>query len=351
MLSKAIDYEGLEVLSPMVRASQLPMRLCCLQHGAGLVYSGCEIDRKFAETTRTVDPNSPCVEYYHPGERRSIYSTCAEEEGRNIFQIGTASGPSAVRAALHVCQDVRGIDVNMGCCEDFLATIGGGSALLRKPDLAADILQSLRRELPRECALSVKIRLLDSAARTRDFMQLCERCGVDAIAVHLRQCGEAFSDAARWQEILDCCGAVSTPVIANGGFLCRSDIDAFWQQCRTAASDDSRYPAALMIGRGALMDPSIFDRSQSPIHCRDEVMRNYIRTAIRVENRFENTKWTLKEMVNRSTQDSSTCHSFGGLTARPWKQFKNSVDKAKNSEDMCRLFGVEADPAQHGQVI
>lgn len=333
------EYHGLEVLSPMVRASCLPLRICCLQHGAGLVYSGCELDLKVLDSTRIAVPNSTHVDFYHHKTRRNFYSTCGEERGRNIFQLGTANAPQAVKAALHMCRDVRGIDVNMGCCEDFLATIGGGSALLRKPDLAADILKSLRRELPPECALSCKIRLLDTSAQTRDFMQLCERSGVNAIAVHCRQTDEKFTDAARWQELLGLCDAVSIPVIANGGFLSRGDIQAFWEQYDTVAGGDVRQPAALMIARGALMDPAIFHRSLSVAPpSRDEVMSNYIRTAARVENSFDNTKWTLKEMVNRPAENSH--HNFGGLTARPWKQFKQKVDKAMTMRDMCSVFGV-----------
>eukprot|EP00420_Gonyaulax_spinifera_P006845 CAMPEP_0197930178 /NCGR_PEP_ID=MMETSP1439-20131203/105030_1 /TAXON_ID=66791 /ORGANISM="Gonyaulax spinifera, Strain CCMP409" /LENGTH=65 /DNA_ID=CAMNT_0043552857 /DNA_START=13 /DNA_END=207 /DNA_ORIENTATION=+ len=65
----------------------------------------------------------------------------------------------------------------MGCPKSFSVKGGMGAALLDKPEVAADILKSLRRNLPASCSVTCKIRMLPTTARTRDFMQLCERSG------------------------------------------------------------------------------------------------------------------------------------------------------------------------------
>merc|ERR1711933_600517 len=172
-------------------------------YGAGLVYSGATIDQKMIDTVRVPNPSFGCVDFISKKDKHVIFSTCAEERARVIFQLATADASLATQAALSVCNDVRGIDVNMGCTAPF-STIGGrGSVLLDKPELVADILKSLRRELPASCTVSCKMRILSSIPKTRDFMQVCERSGASAIAVHLRTTKEEASrgDPAHWSDM------------------------------------------------------------------------------------------------------------------------------------------------------
>lgn len=346
------DYRGMEVLSPMVRASQLPLRLSCLSHGADLVYSGVEVDRQIIETVRVENAAFGCVDYVSPRMGRAVWSTCQEERERVIFQVGTADPALAVRAALHVCRDVRGVDVNMGCTAPFSAQGGMGAALLDKPELAADILKSLRRELPADCSVSCKIRLLPTLERTRDFMQLCERSGVNAIAVHLRlqeeqrQHGQ-HGHPARWEDAAAVCGMVSVPVIANGDFYLRSRIDAFWKQCGadSGASPEgggpARGPVALMVARGALWNPGIFHRGpeeEAPSY--DEVVRGYIRTSVRVNAPVQNTKWVLREMLNRGHAEPGA-QDFRGMAGKASRRFKQQLDFAADMGAICKLYDVD----------
>jgi len=343
------DYRGLEILSPMVRGSSLPLRLCCLRYGAGLVYHGCQVDCKVLETTRVENPAFGCIDYVHAREGRAVFSTCAEERQRVIFQLGTCDPVLAVQAALHVCRDVRGIDVNMGCTAPFTTHGGMGSELLGQPQVAAEVLKALRRSLPPSCAVSCKIRMLADTSRTRDFMQLCERSGADAIAVHLRQVSESRKDQqapAHWSEVSSLCSAVRIPILANGDFFSRECIDEFWDKygghdgnedgAAASTIGDSR-PAALMIARGALWNPGIFARENAPGF--DEVVRSYIRTAASVGNPFESTKWGLKEMVSVQLGKPSTL-SFGQLRGRAQKAFRNNVEKSMDFGDMCRIFDI-----------
>mmetsp|Transcript_77892 Transcript_77892/g.167089 ORF Transcript_77892/g.167089 Transcript_77892/m.167089 type:complete len:445 (-) Transcript_77892:26-1360(-) len=352
------DYRGLEILSPMVRASQLPLRLCCLQHGAGLVYSGVEIDRRILETVRVENPAFGCTDFVSAREKRVVYSTCEEERGRNIFQVGTADAALATQAALHVCKDVRGIDVNMGCTAPFSAQGGMGAALLEKPEVAADIIRSLRRELPATCSVSCKIRMLPTIARTRDFLQLIERSGADAVAVHLRTSSEERhkNNPAHWSDAMSLCNAVSIPVIANGDFFSRRCIDAFWQQCHgddlATVSDEAGthgacQPAAIMIARGAIWNPAIFHRrvpgtstKEPPEY--DDVVRNYLHTAARVNNCFQNTKWVLREMLNQEYGEHNPV-AFGGLKGRGFRQLKQKMDNAMDMTTVFNLFGATYD--------
>merc|ERR1712137_1428719 len=115
-------------------------------------------------------------------------------------------------------------------------------------------------------------------------MQMCERSGANAIAIHLRRVDEDRKDkmnAAHWDEISQLCSAVQIPVIANGDFLSRDCIADFWRQERERHDGDEAVPsgpAAVMVARGALWNPGIFSRE---LVSYDDVVRNYINTAAR----------------------------------------------------------------------
>lgn len=333
------DYRGMEILSPMVRGSSLPLRLCCLRNGADLVYHGCQVDRRVLETTRLENKTFGCVDYVSAREGRTVFSTCAEERQHVVFQIGTCDAALATQAALHVCRDVRGVDVNMGCTASFTTSGGMGSELLEKPELAADILKSLRRELPPECAVSCKVRMLPDMARTRDFLQLCERSGAQAVAVHMRRADENWKDKgspAHWSDIGELCSAVQIPIIANGDFWSRSRITEFWRQQEAASGKDGARPAGVMIARGALWNPSIFSKEDVSF---DDAVREYVRTAISTGNAFENSKWALREMTSPAP-GKPVNQSFGQLQGKAQRKFRNRVDLMVNIEEMCQIFDV-----------
>lgn len=289
-----------------------------------------------------------------------------------VFQLGTADSSLAVPAALKVCKDVRGIDINMGCTQPFTTHSGMGSKLLETPHIAADILKSLRRELPHECSLSCKIRMRATLPETREFMQLCERSGADAVAVHLRTKDEDTSlkkgQPAKWSTMPELWHAVSIPVIANGDFLSREHISKFWADfggnagkgqeseaptedaCSQGCNGVGRQggPAAIMIARGALWDPSIFFRgpaSEAPEA--QDVVKSYIRTSVETNTTYDNTKWVLKEMLNCSSAGSSVFSRF--LRGKPLRQLKTDVDKAMSMAELCGCFAenynVDAYPA------
>eukprot|EP00929_Paragymnodinium_shiwhaense_P096822 TRINITY_DN58541_c0_g1_i1.p1 TRINITY_DN58541_c0_g1~~TRINITY_DN58541_c0_g1_i1.p1 ORF type:complete len:253 (-),score=63.72 TRINITY_DN58541_c0_g1_i1:651-1409(-) len=220
-----LSFKNAEVLAPMVRASTLPLRLECLRYGASLVFGEEIIDKKVIDNVRVENPAFGTIDYVSAREKVTVFSTCEEERGKVIFQLGTANGPTAAQAACIVAGDVRGVDVNMGCPKSFSVKGGMGAALLSTPEVAADILKSLRRNLPSSCALTCKIRMLPSTQKTREFMQLCEKSGAEAITVHMRRREERPAEPAHWDEIVKLWDAVKVPIIANGDFFNRRQID------------------------------------------------------------------------------------------------------------------------------
>ena len=93
-----------------------------------------------------------------------ILRVAPRERGKLVVQLGAAEASCALAAAAHVADHVAAIDLNMGCPMHFSTSGGMGAALLRAPERAADILNTLRRNL--NVPVTAKIRLLSSAAES-----------------------------------------------------------------------------------------------------------------------------------------------------------------------------------------
>lgn len=344
-----LQFHRAEVLAPMVRASTLPLRLESLRYGADYVWGEEVVDRKIIDAVRVENAAFGLTDFVSPREKVAVFSTCPEERARVLFQLGTANAALASQAALLVCRDVRGIDVNMGCPKSFSVKGGMGAALLSTPDIAADILKTLRRTLPSSCALTCKIRMLPTTAQTRDFMQLCERSGAEAVTVHMRQRGERPAEPARWEEILRLWDAVKVPVLANGDFFNRRQIDEFWKHCRAPegfnceSEGDARWgPAGVMVARGAMWNPSIFCRnSEAPSF--EEVVKKYTRTAVLSNSTYQNTKWVLASMLAGGTGVTPPIEFRG----TPIKPFNQNLSRTKNMGELCEMVGEPHDGGSH----
>lgn len=333
--TERLNFRGLEVLAPMVRAGTLPLRLECLRYGADLVWGEEIIDRKLIGAVRKTNEAFGLVDFVSPREELAVFSTCAEERERVIFQLGTASGPLAAEAAQVVCNDVRGIDVNMGCPKSFSVKGGMGAALLDRPEVVEDILKTLRRTLPSRCSLTCKIRMLPTTAKTRDFMQVCQRSGAEAITVHMRLRDERPVEPAHWDEIVKLWDAASVPVIANGDFFTRRQIDEFWKLSSSTLKEGEVGPASVMIARGAMWNPSIFCRQGVEPPSFEEVVRSYTQRAIQTNATYQNTKWVLSQMLAGGI-GVTVPTTFQGMSM---KVFNRQLSAAKSMAGICAVLG------------
>ncbi|CAE7237950.1 DUS2 [Symbiodinium microadriaticum] len=331
----------------MVKGGTLPLRLESLRYGADLVWGEEIIDRKIIGAVRTENSAFGVVEFVSPDEQATVFSTCAEERQKVIFQLGTASPVQALQAAQTVCKDVSGIDINMGCPKSFSVKGGMGAALLDQPELVADLLKMLRRELPAQTTLTCKIRMLPSTHKTRDFMQVCERSGAEAITVHLRLRQERPAEPAHWDELCRLWDAVQIPVLANGDFFNRRQIAEFWKHCGKGSDAAAGCPAGVMIARGALWNPSIFCRegSREPPGF-EEMIQSYVRTAVATNANYQNTKWVLGQMLVAGT-GVLVPTSFKGTSL---KTLSRDLASAKSMAGLCGVIGepykAEAYPAR-----
>lgn len=224
-----------------------------------------------------------------------IYQMHPEKEGRKlIFQIGTANPDLAVEAARMVAADVAGIDVNAGCPKPFSTHCGMGANLLKTPDLLCSILEALVKNIASEyeIGISVKIRILDTAAETEALVRRLVATGITGLTVHCRTTPMRPREAAirgQLRMIADICREAGVACLMNGDVTGRDSALALIKEFGVDGA---------MIATSGEKNPSCFrseaDGGMAPW---SEVAEQFVRYALETENRFGNTKFTLGNLI------------------------------------------------------
>ena len=215
---------------------------------------------------------------YTVSEMVSAKALCYEQRGRagapartaDLAAIKKADGPMAIQlfgsepdymaqaARMIEAGDFRGaayeaapvaIDINMGCPVPKVVSNGEGSALMRTPDLAAQIVTAVKKAV--KLPVTVKIRAgWDNEHRNAvEFAKKMEAAGADLITVHGRTRQQFYAPCSDNEIIAAVKAAVTVPVIGNGDLFCAEDVVHILEQTGCDG---------VMIARGALGNPFLF---------------------------------------------------------------------------------------------
>ena len=168
-----------------------------------------------------------------------------------IQQIFGANPDVMAEAAAFVVDNYQpeGIDINMGCPVYKLTSNFNGSALMKDPKLAAEIIQKMKAAIG-DVPLSVKIRAgWSDNKECLDFCKVVEEAGADLITVHGRTKEQGYSGYSDWSVIAEVKKRVSIPVLANGDIFTAEDAARILE---VTGAD------GVLVARGALGNPWIF---------------------------------------------------------------------------------------------
>lgn len=136
-----------------------------------------------------------------------------------------------------------GIDINMGCPAAKVVSSCYGSALMKNPALAANLVAAATKAV--SIPISVKTRLgWDTKETLIPFCKALVDAGAKALAIHGRRYLDKFSGNADWEPIYELKKQVSVPVIGNG------DITSADDAVRMIGNLDG-----VMVGRGTFGNP------------------------------------------------------------------------------------------------
>lgn len=229
-----ITIEGYAALAPMAGVADRAMREVCAAHGAcytvgemasakGLVMS----DRKSEQLLDVKDEHYLCT-----------------------VQLFGCEPDTMARAAEKAMKfDPPIIDINMGCPAPKVAKTGCGSALMKTPALAGEVVRAVVRAV--NVPVTVKIRAgwnLDTLNAV-EVAKTCEDAGASAIAVHGRTREQMYAPPVNIDIIRQVKEAVRIPVIGNGDIFTPRDAADMYEQTGCDL---------VMVGRGALGRPWLF---------------------------------------------------------------------------------------------
>ena len=150
------------------------------------------------------------------------------------------------------------LDINMGCPAPKITNSGSGSKLLLDPSLCGQMVAAARRALGPDTPLTVKMRIgWDSDHLTGvEVARQCRANGADLLAVHGRTREQMYVPPIDAAAIAAIKAAVDIPVLANGDITTAEGALALLQQTGCDG---------VMIGRGALGEPWLFDRVRAAL--------------------------------------------------------------------------------------
>ena len=140
------------------------------------------------------------------------------------------------------------IDINMGCPVKKVVCGNDGSALMRTPELAQDIVRAVKGAV--KIPVSVKFRLGYTADDMNyvKFGEMMQEAGAEFITIHARTRAQMYSGVADWAKIKDLKNAVDVPVFANGDV---TSIETA-EKCLELSGADG-----VAVGRGVLGDVTL----------------------------------------------------------------------------------------------
>lgn len=231
---REILQENPVVAAPMAGVSDRPSRLIAREYGCGLVYT--EMISAKALT-------------YRNQKTYLLMNMKGEQQPVNMQIFGSEPDVMAEGARIMQACGAQIIDINMGCPVPKVVNNGEGSALMRNPELAAEIVSAMVKAV--DVPVTVKFRKGwdDASVNAVEFARRMEAAGASAIAVHGRTRMQYYSGKADWNIIGQVKEAVTVPVIGNGDIFAPEDGKAMLEQTNCDG---------IMLGRGALGRPWLY---------------------------------------------------------------------------------------------
>ena len=229
------------MLAPMAGVTDMPFRVLCHEMGCPMAVS-----EMLSAKGYVLSPKDNRAQ-------RELLAVAPEEEGAVALQIFGHEIDVMAKAAEELTCDNRYamLDINMGCPVPKIVGNGEGSALMKMPQLAADIVREVTAAS--QVPVTVKMRL-GFEAGSETYLQLgemVERAGAAMITLHARTRSQFYEGHADWSAIGKLKERVGIPVVGNG------DIGS-WQDAMRMLEETGCDGVA--VGRAAQGNPWIFEQ-------------------------------------------------------------------------------------------
>lgn len=229
-----VILENNVMLAPMAGVTDLPFRLICKEQGAGLL---C-MEMVSAKAVHYNNKNTEALMEIHPEEMPvSLQLFGSEPEVMAETAVRIETRPFAI------------LDINMGCPVPKVVNNHEGSALMRDPKLAGEIIYAVSHAIKKPVTVKIRKGFDEDSVNAVEMAKIAEENGAAAVAVHGRTREQYYSGKADWEIIRQVKEAVHIPVIGNGDI---TDAVSAKRMLEETGCD------GIMVGRASRGNPWIF---------------------------------------------------------------------------------------------
>ena len=234
-----IEVNNPLALGPMAGVTDWAFRTICARLGAGITVTEMVSSRALVYK----DKKSAALLKKNEG------SVC----GAQIF----GNDPQIMAEGAQLALEISGcdfLDINMGCPMPKIANSGDGCGLMRTPELAASIVQAVKKAVNVPVTVKCRLGWDKGSINVLEFSKLMEDSGADMLTVHGRTRSMLYSGVADWDTITKVKSQLHIPVIANGDII---DGETALKCLKRTGAD------GIMIGRASFGDPWVFEQAKA----------------------------------------------------------------------------------------
>ncbi|AFZ53798.1 tRNA dihydrouridine synthase DusB [Cyanobacterium aponinum] len=179
--------------------------------------------RRYAPESMTYTEMVSATEIHHLQQLPRLMEIDPHEQPISIQLFDCRPDFMAEAAQKAVQEGAKTIDINMGCPVNKITKKGGGSRLLRQPEIAEAIVKEVEKAVNVPVTVKTRIGWNDDEINILDFAEKMEIAGAQMITIHGRTREQGYTGKARWDIIAQVKEKLSIPVIANGDIFSVED--------------------------------------------------------------------------------------------------------------------------------